>query len=504
MPDEKVIAVDLAQVWADTERGKLLATLAWGDAVLVEAVTDSHVEVKLPVFTEQQDGTIAHSTRTGFIKPTAKSRIKPSEVIADKATAAVLMVDFVDVQQGDGAVIETPGGRTILVDGGDNQLFARHLASRFRNTTLEKPKPIDCILVSHGDADHFSGLTEIFKSETHTNKRKRIFIQPDRVYHNGIVKRPESVSEKKRLGSITTKDGELFVDGLVDSLLPMADTEMNDPFKAWKKALTAWNDRRTLVMRRLGFGDHDAFDFLAAEDIRVEVLAPLVETVGGKPALKFLKTPADGPRPVDEVTSTDAPAGGGLSASHTINGHSIVFRLAYGAFSFLFAGDLNDEAGRMLTRQHNSDAIKLTSEVFKVPHHGSADFSGAFIKAVSPLVSVVSSGDESERKEYIHPRATLLGALGRFSRLDEPLIFITELVAFFKLRGWSKPVDAKGAPKGPAYFGFSRTAYGIVMTRTNGRRLMVYTNSGKVAMKEVYAFKLDDHGSPVPDLVRWA
>jgi hypothetical protein len=77
MPDEKVIAVDLAQVWADTERSKLLATLAWGDAVLVEAVTDSHVEVRLPVFTEQQDGTIAHSTRTGFIKPTAKSRIKP-------------------------------------------------------------------------------------------------------------------------------------------------------------------------------------------------------------------------------------------------------------------------------------------------------------------------------------------------------------------------------------------------------------------------------------------
>ncbi len=55
-----------------------------------------------------------------------------------------------------------------------------------------------------------------------------------------------------------------------------------------------------------------------------------------------------------------------------------------------------------------------------MPHHGSADFSGAFIKMVSPVVSVVSSGDESARKEYIHPRATLMGALGKHSRVDEP------------------------------------------------------------------------------------
>ena len=47
-----------------------------------------------------------------------------------------------------------------------------------------------------------------------------------------------------------------------------------------------------------------------------------------------------------------------------------------------------------------------------MPHHGSADFSGAFLQAVSPVVSVVSSGDDTARKEFIHPRATLVGALG--------------------------------------------------------------------------------------------
>ena len=78
-----------------------------------------------------------------------------------------------------------------------------------------------------------------------------------------------------------------------------------------------------------------------------------------------------------------------------------------------------------------------------MPHHGSADFSGAFVQMVSPIISIVSSGDESAKKEYIHPRATLMGALGRHSRVDEPLIFVTELVAFFNLEGWARLTDKK-------------------------------------------------------------
>ena len=87
-----------------------------------------------------------------------------------------------------------------------------------------------------------------------------------------------------------------------------------------------------------------------------------------------------------------------------------MFRLTYGGFSYLFSGDLNDEAGRFLAREHENGVLELKADVFKVPHHGSADFSGAFLQAVAPIVSLVSSGDESARKEYIHPRATLMGA----------------------------------------------------------------------------------------------
>jgi hypothetical protein len=114
---------------------------------------------------------------------------------------------------------------------------------------------------------------------------------------------------------------------------------------------------------------------------------------------------------------------------------------------------------------------------------------------------VVSSGDENARKEYIHPRATLIGALGRYSRVPEPLIFVTELVAFFNVEGWSRLTDDRQAKTRGEFFGFSRTAYGTVKTRTDGRRLLVYTDSGNIEMKEAYAYQLNASGVPEPAAV---
>ncbi|MGR8925293.1 hypothetical protein ACU8MB_16270 [Rhizobium leguminosarum] len=97
---------------------------------------------------------------------------------------------MVDVQQGDGLILETPGGKVIVIDGGDNQLFARHAHFRYPNTSEQNPLIADLMLITHGDADHFDGLTELRRSETDSRPDKRIFVAPKRVYHNGIVKRP--------------------------------------------------------------------------------------------------------------------------------------------------------------------------------------------------------------------------------------------------------------------------------------------------------------------------
>jgi hypothetical protein len=392
----------------------------------------------------------------------------------------------------------------ILVDGGDNQLFARYLAARYRGTKPTKPKDIDCILVTHGDADHFKGLVEIFKSESNKEPRKRLFIAPKRVYHNGLVKRPSKkngkhVPDKELLGPTEVVNGTTILTGLEENLLKVPDKKMNEPFQEWKKALKAWNARGKIEFRRLSFGDDAAFSFFNEGDLKVEVLGPFLtkEPVG----LRFLGNPPKGPRIGHESLELSEEGFKGLSASHTINGHSIVFRLQYGGFSYLFSGDLNDEASRTLAQKHDDGDINLLSEVFKVPHHGSADFSGAFLQRVSPTISVVSSGDESAKKEYIHPRATLMGALGKHSRVNEPLLFVTELVAFFNVEGWARLTDEKKDKKRGEFFSFSRTAYGIVKTRTDGHRMLVYTDSGKANMKEAYAYSLNEEGTPAPSTV---
>jgi beta-lactamase superfamily II metal-dependent hydrolase len=524
--DERRVAIDLVNVFDRLEKGgRVVTTLAWGDAADVVEQTKTSVKLRLRTLSTTKKGASIKEV-FGFVKIPSKSKLTADTIFVKSLTPGVLKVDFVDVQQGDGAVLETPEGQVVLIDGGDNQLFARYLAARFRDTSLQDPRDIACIVVTHGDADHFAGLTAIHRSETHKaanaaeQARKRLFINPSRVYHNGLVKRPGKFPNNKdrpdgqMLGK-TVKDAKTkrtFVTELVDDIRVVK--EMNKPFTEWSRALDAWDMRRPgkkielLRLSRPVSGAKPAgtpFAFLAKEQIDVEVLGPLEHEIGGDPALLFLGKPI--PK-VDRQPGQSQVLFKGLDAGHTINGHSIVLKITYGECRFLFTGDLNEESESFLTTEHQKQRLDLEAEVFKVPHHGSADFSVDFIKAVSPVVSVISCGDESEQKEFIHPRATLVGALSKQGRasVDEPLILMTELAAFFQVEGWVFNDAAKvthrtqKSKKQGEFFAFTRKSFGIVKVRTNGDRLLVFTFSGKEDMKEAYAFTLNA-GQVTPDKV---
>lgn len=450
--------------------------LYWGDEVTVvsQGTNDMRVKVK------GLNGTIVE----GRIKKTAKLRTEP-----------LLRLSMIDVQQGDGLILETPGGKIIFIDGGDNQLFARHAAARFRGTTAANPLVVDLMLVTHGDADHFDGLNELRKSETDTRPGKAIFVAPKRYYHNGIAKRPGKNNgldrkETEMLGSTTTVGGVPFITGLVDDPASLAAGELNKPFADWMATLAAWEPRTQAVTgtaikrRRIDQNAGDAFDFLNDEEARIELIGPIVEATPAGPGLRFLKTPPKGA----EMMLGTVPAGGGgsWSASHTINGHSIAFRLRYRNVRFMFTGDLNQEAGARL--REAIPGVSLRSEILKAPHHGSADFDMEFLKEVAPVVSLISSGDESEAKEYIHPRATLMSGLGKAARTTPGIIFCTELAAFFKTIGYVN--DANGR----RFFAFERTNFGIAHIRTDGMRVLAFTHSGKKGMNEAYRFTVDATG----------
>jgi len=524
MSSDHVINVDLARIWSDpkAEKEHFIRTMGWGDFVDVEEITDKHVKIKTHRFVRLADGSIKPRRCSGFIVPKKAKRngrpLKPKHCVRKRSDSKVLKVNFVDVQQGDGTVIETPGGRIMLIDGGDNQLFARYLAGRYRKTSKAAPRDIDCIVVTHGDADHFAGLTKIRKSETHDKPWKRIFIRPHRVYHNGLVKRPtkidkKSVPDTKLLGrTVKLADGTRVIVELEDDLLATDKAKMNRPFRTWQSTLRKWSKRGPVAFRRLAMGNDDAFDFLSPEGLEVEVLGPMLTDVGdGREGLAFLGDPHDllhSDLPSHQPDASEGPTFAGSSASHTINGHSIILRLTYGGFRFLFSGDLNQQAALELTKHHKQ---KLRADVLKVPHHGAADFSTTFLDAVRPAISVISSGDESVRKEYIHPRASLVGALGKYGGAHKPIVFVTELVAFFEVMGWinaklyhrmrpdakwkrdEKVVDLKKVRR---FFSFQRAAYGLVKVRTDGKRLLVYTDSANIRMNEAYSYQAQTGGRP--------
>ena len=222
------------------------------------------------------------------------------------------------------------------------------------------------------------------------------------------------------------------------------------------------------------------------------MLGPVTEDVNGTPGLRFFDS----------------------SASHTINGHSVVMRLRHGNVHFLLGGDLNTHAEEHLREHldHHTD-LTLRAEILKVPHHGSHEFEQEFLDKVNPVVSVVSSGDERASKDYVHPRANLMAALGRASRGPEPLVFVTELAAFFSYRGGIDPEshcpdgaggleDLPDSQQKPFFFAHERLVFGAVRVRTDGERVLVATESANSNIKEAYAFRVDTGGNVTRDELR--
>lgn len=453
----------------------------WGDKLVVIATEPKRLRVAFHGLKGKID--------EGFISSKTRLRDTP-----------ILKMSMVDVQQGDGLILETPQGKILTIDGGDNALFARHFAFRFRGSTAADPVIVDAMIVTHGDADHFSGLSELRKSETDTRAGKAVFVAPKRYYHNGMVKRPIKDGARKRgetemLGSTTIEDGKVFVTGLVDDIADVPAGERNKNFAEWTDTLAAWEPRvqaatgKAIERRRIDQHATDAFDFLADEAITVDVLGPITHPTAAGPGLEYLGTP---PHDADLMNGLKPTARRGApSASHTINGHSIGFRLRYGNVRFMMTGDMNQQAMERM-RQALPDAA-LRAEILKTPHHGSADFDLEFLREVGPVVSLISAGDESVLKEYIHPRATLVTALGKASRTTPSIIFCTELAAFFAYRGF---VAVPGHPRG-GFYAFERTNYGIAHIRTDGNRVLAFTHSGKQGMNEAYSFTV----SPTGDIV---
>ena len=386
--------------------------------------------------------TVTKKDKNGNVKTNKDGTVKKEEYIhvhfrgidgyiqeSEMQTKRPLEVNFVDVGQGDGCHIVTPDDRHFVIDAGEKDNMFRYLKWRFCLRKKENKSPELTVVISHPDADHYSGFGKIFADPKKFPLNK--------IYHNGLV---EAGSDLKYLGTLKTINDQKYV------------TELCDDEKAFKQRVegvkageiypgkdSLGEFMKLLIKAKvekesLRQGSAPIYDN-AKCDMKLEVMAPVAEMVDGKPALRVF----------------------GSGVGPTKNGHSIVLKLTIGHLRMLLGGDLNTLseywliqhysgydvaeiknklASKKLTDQEREkleadlkNAIQLARKQLEVDiakscHHGSADFSSEFLQVLNPIATIISSGDE---EPHCHPRPDTLGTIGKYSRGERSLIFSTEL-----------------------------------------------------------------------------
>ncbi len=340
---------------------------------------------------------------------------------------------FLDVGQGDAAFIVTPNGTKILVDGGITHSTAEFLIWKYRLDRDGNKLVIDHMFLSHADQDHVKGLIPILLHDK---------IEVKHIWHNGLGLFSAGFNQK--LGQVN--DGILETHH--DTLDDLDGLTLTSTFKNWTNAVRAQGATYRALdnsMPPLDVGD---------PAISLEIVGPRRESNGN---FKWLN-----------------------GHSHTINGHSLMFRLVHKHVRFMFSGDANIEGGEHQMAQPGA-GLRFDSHVLKSPHHGSHEFYFPFLRAVRPLISVVSSGDSPD---HGHPRASFLGALGRAGRSEHHLLFSTEIAATFGVDKKNpivlpEPADdmddslrySDSALNSEARQRFIKKLSGIINVRSNGTEL---------------------------------
>jgi beta-lactamase superfamily II metal-dependent hydrolase len=391
------------KVFLRDENHKPVRNVLWGDWLAIdEDRSDDDPDWRYVVW-----GSKTANPQRLLIRRSETTERRPLEII------------FVDVGQGDGAILITPerddDERIVVIDAGYGDEMGKFLNDRFR--AYRYKTRFDAAVMSHPDNDHYLGFGMLFENG----------VGFDMLYHSGLTERSRG-DEFERLGKVENDDGQEYVTDLTRThadLLERFPTRSRAHFaKTINSGLTngAITDSRMLGTGEGAVEQGRTYmpEFAPSDDrgYVIEVLGPIVEpTDNGKPRLRVLG-----------------------NYGKTKNGHSVILRLSYGSFNVLFGGDLNVPAERFMIdtyaklerTEDNCDELsdidlasrRLRSDVFKVCHHGSADVTDEFLRVVDAAAFVISSGD---RGGYVHPRPDLLGRLGRLGRGAAPVLLSTEL-----------------------------------------------------------------------------
>lgn len=368
---------------------------------------------------------------------------------------ALLELYVIDVGQGDGLLLVSPEGHHIMVDGGnrrgsqnskknaadfvDWKFYDDYLEAKDRKKPEKARVTLDAMIASHNDIDHFGGLYDLldFKKKSNDIELDCSEVRVNKIYHAGLSwwydGKTRSGDKKRSLG---VKEGGYYTQLLDDRESALSGTKkivrggkpdkktLNGYWGSFIKTATQTlkvADDTPSEIERINTESHSwlpGFEYDNPDsDVSIRVLGPVGKKVAGKLGLKKFSG--------DSINT---------------NGHSIILRVDYGERRLMLTGDLNTESQDNLIKRFGEGFVKeFECDVAKGCHHGSADVSYQFLDGMSPVATVISSGDT---ENYDHPRANIMTTSALTGRkllsndkktLIAPLLFITELSRSYKL-----------------------------------------------------------------------
>ena len=190
-----------------------------------------------------------------------------------------LTVDFLDVGQGDSALVTFPSGHTMLIDGGGQLTFSQDGEPRFERDRMRIGESVvseflwekghsrlDFVLATHEDADHTDGLVDVVRNfEIGT-----LILGDSTIENSAELREILRVADANGTSLKFVRDGDSLIIGRarVDFLNPESNSLASD------------NDRS--VVARIAFGDRAflltgdierrAETHLAKRDLRADVV----------------------------------------------------------------------------------------------------------------------------------------------------------------------------------------------------------------------------------------
>ena len=288
---------------------------------------------------------------------------------------ADLSIHYINVGQGDSVFIELPDDTTMLIDAG-TEAYGDDVVNYIKG--LGYTNYIDYVIVTHGDADHVGGITEVLETfEAGEIYRPFQFAVKDGVINeNDDLKSLYNASVDKNV--ITTQCYNNFINKIYTDTDSYISTHYDG-----------------LELKKV---EEDGFN--------IEFFGPLKTATATKfePSETGLIKRTHGYESIYYNPTDD---------SERDNSGSCIMLLEYAGGSYLFTGDAIAEQEVAVINSLNEEELERFKEidVFHVGHHGSRYSSDAkFLEVIQPKISVISEGHK-----YGHPHTETLERLDDYS-----------------------------------------------------------------------------------------